>query len=125
MQINHLTLQNDGFIGFQSFEQLEIKQIPQVPGIYAVLKPEGFERLFLATSVGGHFKKQDPSVLQPALEKEWIEDADVLYIGKAGREAPATGDSESAFKSSLTSAAASPLAIGAGGFFGSSPDLRH
>lgn len=84
MQINHLTLQNDGFIGFQSFEQLEIKQIPQVPGIYAVLKPEGFERLFLATSVGGHFKKQDPSVLQPALEKEWIEDADVLYIGKAG-----------------------------------------
>lgn len=84
MQINKLTLKNDGFTGFRSFEQLDIYQVPQVPGIYAVLKPEGFEQLFLAKSVGGQFKKRDPSLLQPALEKEWIEAADVLYIGKAG-----------------------------------------
>jgi hypothetical protein len=50
-----------------------------------VLKPEGFERLFLAKSVGGQFKKRDPSLLQPALELQWIEDTDVLYIGKAGQ----------------------------------------
>jgi hypothetical protein len=84
MQINRRTLQDDGFTGFRSFEQLEISQIPQLPGIYAVLKPEGFERLFLEKSVGGHFKQRDPSLLQAALETEWIEDADVLYLGKAG-----------------------------------------
>lgn len=44
MQIDRVTLQNDRFTGFQSFEELEIPLIPQVPGIYAVLKPEGFER---------------------------------------------------------------------------------
>jgi hypothetical protein len=84
LHFNNQTLEDDGFTGFRSFEQLEINQVPQVPGIYAVLKPEGFERFFLAKSVGGQFKKRDPSLLQAALEKEWIEDADVLYIGKAG-----------------------------------------
>ena len=84
MQINKLTLADEGFVGFRSFEQLDIKRVPQAPGIYAVLKPEGFERLFLTKSVGGWFKNRDPSLLQAALEKEWVEDADVLYIGKAG-----------------------------------------
>lgn len=82
--MNKLTLKDDGFAGFRSFEQLDIKSVPQVPGIYAVLKPEGFERLFLTKSVGGWFKNHDPSLPQPALEQEWVEDADVLYIGKAG-----------------------------------------
>ncbi|MEW9872581.1 hypothetical protein [Arthrobacter sp. HS15c] len=84
MQINKLTLKDDGFAGFRSFEQLDINSVPRVPGIYAVLKPEGFERLFLAKSVGGWFKNRDPSMLQAALEKEWVGDADVLYVGKAG-----------------------------------------
>ena len=85
-----------------------------------VLKPEGFERLFLAKSVGGRFKRRNPSLLQAALEAEWIEDADVLYIGKQVPEAPAIADSESAFKNSPTSAGGSLLAIGTGGSFGSS-----
>jgi hypothetical protein len=84
LQINKRTLKEDGFAGFRSFEQLEINRVPQAPGIYAVLKPEGFERVFLAKSVGGRFKRRDPSLLQSILEAEWIEDADVLYIGKAG-----------------------------------------
>ena len=84
LQINKQTLKEDGFSGFRSFKELDINRVPQAPGIYVVLKPEGFERLFLAKSVGGRFKKRNPSVLQAALEAEWIEDADVLYIGKAG-----------------------------------------
>ncbi|QNE13822.1 hypothetical protein [Pseudarthrobacter sp. NBSH8] len=84
MQMNKQTLKEDGFTGFQSFREMEINRVPQVPGIYAVLKPEGFQPLFLAKSVGGQFKKRDPSLFQAALETHWIEDAEVLYIGKAG-----------------------------------------
>lgn len=84
MQINKLTLKEEGFAGFRSFRQLEINRVPQSPGIYVVLKPEGFEPKFLAKSVGGRFKRRDPSLLQSVLKTEWVEDADVLYIGKAG-----------------------------------------
>jgi hypothetical protein len=84
LKIDKQTLKDDGFTGFRPFKQLDINRVPQGPGIYAVLKPEGFERLFLAKSVGGRFKRRDPSLLQADLETEWIEDADVLYIGKAG-----------------------------------------
>lgn len=84
VHMDRQTLENEGFTGFRSFSELEIAQIPRVPGIYTVLKPEGFERDFLARSAGGQFKGKDPSLLQPALEKEWIEGAAVLYIGKAG-----------------------------------------
>jgi hypothetical protein len=90
MKMNRQLLVDDGFRGFLSFGELEINQVPQVPGIYAVLKPEGFKRLFLSKSVGGKFKKQDPSLLQPALESHWIDDAEILYIGKAGAGAAGT-----------------------------------
>ncbi|MDQ0617410.1 hypothetical protein [Arthrobacter globiformis] len=83
MQINEQMLKDDGFAGFRPFEELDINRVPRAPGIYVVLKPEGFERVFLAKSLGARFKKRDPSMLQPALEAEWIENADVLYIGKA------------------------------------------
>ena len=84
MQFNRQTLKDDGFSGLRSFDQLDINRVPRAPGIFVVLKPEGFERVFLAKSSGARFKKRDPSLPQPALEAEWIENADVLYIGKAG-----------------------------------------
>ena len=84
VQINVQTLKNDGFTGFRSLEQLDINRVPRAPGLYVVLKPGGFERRFLAKSVGARFKKRDPSLPHPALEAEWVENADVLYIGKAG-----------------------------------------
>jgi hypothetical protein len=84
LQFNRQTLKAAGIGGFRSFDQLEINRVPRAPGILAGLKPEGFERVFLAKSLGARFKKRDPSLLQAALEAEWIENADVLYIGKAG-----------------------------------------
>ena len=84
MQINEQTLKDDGFAGFRPFEQLDINRVPRAPGIYVVLKPEGFRQVFLAKSLGSRFKKRDPSLPHPALEAEWVENADVLYIGKAG-----------------------------------------
>ena len=70
--------------GFERSDSSEINRVPQAPGLFAVLKPAGYEPRFLAKSTAGVFKKKDPSLRQEALAAEWIEDADVLYLGKAG-----------------------------------------
>lgn len=84
MPISKQTLKDDGFTGFRLVRDLEINRIPQRPGIFAVLRPEGFEPRFLAKSTAGVFKKKDPSLRAEALHAEWVEDADVIYLGKAG-----------------------------------------
>jgi hypothetical protein len=84
LPINKQTLKEDGFTGFRTFAALEINRIPQKPGIFAVLPPEGFKPQFLAKSTAGIFKKKDPSLREAALATEWVEGAEVLYLGKAG-----------------------------------------
>ncbi|MDQ0681003.1 hypothetical protein QFZ30_004385 [Arthrobacter pascens] len=84
MPINKKTLKDDGFAGFRTFGSLEIMRIPQGTGVFAVLQPEGFKPRFLKKSTAGIFKKKDPSIPGPALADEWVEDADILYFGKAG-----------------------------------------
>ncbi|QCB96184.1 hypothetical protein E5206_03965 [Arthrobacter sp. PAMC25564] len=84
MDFTKQALTADGFAGFRSFAELELTEIPQAPGIYAVLIPEGVVPRFLATSAGGRFKGKDPSLPGPVLSAEWVDGAEVLYIGKAG-----------------------------------------
>jgi len=78
------TLKDDGFAGFRTVGNLEIMRIPQGTGLFAVLRPHGFEPRFLKKSTAGTFKKKDPSLQEPALAAEWVDGADILYIGKAG-----------------------------------------
>ncbi len=84
MTITKQTLKAGGFAGFRAIAALEINRIPQKPGIFAVLRPEGFRPQFLARSTAGVFKKKNPSLPPAALAAEWVDGADVLYIGKAG-----------------------------------------
>ncbi|MEO5780680.1 hypothetical protein [Arthrobacter sp. PAMC25284] len=84
MTITKQTLKSEGFAGFRNIAALDINRIPQKPGIFAVLRPEGFQPQFLAKSTAGIFKKKDPSLPAVALAAEWVDDADVLYVGKAG-----------------------------------------
>lgn len=84
MPLTKKTLKEDGFAGFRPIKSLEINRIPQHQGIFVVLRPAGFEPRFLPKSTAGVFKKKNPSLAQPELEGEWVPDADVLYIGKAG-----------------------------------------
>jgi hypothetical protein len=84
MPINRQSLKQDGFTGFRALGDLEINRIPQKPGIFAVLQPEGFRPQFLARSTAGVFKKKDPTLKADALEAQWVDGADVLYVGKAG-----------------------------------------
>ncbi|MET3812012.1 hypothetical protein [Arthrobacter sp. UYEF3] len=87
--INRQSLKHDGFTGFRPLAELDINRIPQKPGIFAVLRPDGTESAglrpqFLAKSTAGVFKKKDPTLTAAALDAEWVEGADVLYLGKAG-----------------------------------------
>ncbi|KRE82097.1 hypothetical protein [Arthrobacter sp. Soil763] len=101
MPINKQSLKQDGFTGFRPIAELEINRIPQKPGIFAVLRPEGGPQggeqggghgaaprsakpQFLAKSTAGIFKKKDPTLKPDALGTEWVDGADVLYVGKAG-----------------------------------------
>jgi len=84
MPINRQSLKQDGFTGFRTLGDLEINRIPQKPGIFVVLRPEGFRPQFLARSTAGIFKKKDPTLKADALDAEWVGDADLLYVGKAG-----------------------------------------
>lgn len=88
MPLNRASLKRDGFTGFRPLGELEINRIPQKPGIFAVLLPAGgqepVEPQFLAKSTAGVFKKKNPGLPQQTLKAEWVEGADILYLGKAG-----------------------------------------
>lgn len=84
MPATRQTLKAEGFTGFRALAALDINRIPQKPGIFAILQPEGFEPGFLPRSTAGIFKKKDPSLPAEALAAEWVDGADVLYLGKAG-----------------------------------------
>lgn len=84
MQLNKQSLKANGFTGFRPITALEVNRVPQRPGIFVVLRPAGFEPRFLAKSTAGIFKKKDPSLPQERLAAEWIDEADILFIGKAG-----------------------------------------
>ncbi len=63
------------------------KQIPKVPGVYAVLRLDAAIPEFIIWPFGDQYRKKGE--LLPlmydlsSLEKEWIRDTSILYIGKA------------------------------------------
>lgn len=82
--LNRKSLKEDGFTGFRPIADLDVNRVPQRQGVYAVLRPAGFEPRFLAKSTAGVFKKKDPSLTAAEMSAEWVADAAVLYLGKAG-----------------------------------------
>jgi hypothetical protein len=78
------TLKAAGFAGFRPIGGLELMRVPQGTGVFAVLRPYELEPRFLKKSSAGVFKKKDPSVSAEFLLAEWVDGADILYIGKAG-----------------------------------------
>lgn len=76
-----------GFEGFLSIKELQATNCEAVPrerGIYLILRMPLHAPTFLASSVGGHFKKRNPTVELAVLESAWVADTPVVYIGKAG-----------------------------------------
>ena len=82
-------LTDAGFEGFVPFSELPGSSVPRGPGVYVVLRDRIDVPTFLGASPAGRFKAKNPSVEAPALEQAWVQEARVLYIGKAS--AGATG----------------------------------
>lgn len=74
-----------GFEGFLSISSLasNYNPIPKLKGVYCIICLED-NCNFLEVGCGGHFKGKDPNVLTSLLKTNWVEKAQIIYIGKAG-----------------------------------------
>lgn len=77
-------LETVGFRGFVRGDQLPQRRgdIPQQPGVYLAMRPAGKAPIFLPENPAGHFKGRDPSMPVAWLEEQWVEGAEVVYIGR-------------------------------------------
>lgn len=83
MTVRRSDLEELGFTGFVPFADLPTAEVPLGSGVYAVLRPASERPTFLGDSPADRFKGRDPSVTQNVLQRKWVADADVIYIGKA------------------------------------------
>jgi hypothetical protein len=79
-------LECDGFVGWRTFDDLRsdrLAAVPQEGGVYVVVRSSLKEPAFLEANPGGRFKGRDPTVDSAALQANWVNGAEVVYIGKA------------------------------------------
>ena len=74
----------EGFLAISALQTSKCREVPDMRGVYLVLRPDYTRADFLPESTGGHFKEKNPTVPVKCLESRWVENALVLYIGKAG-----------------------------------------
>ncbi|WP_448810381.1 hypothetical protein [Agromyces bauzanensis] len=77
------SLRTDGFEGFLPFAALPQAGVPKLPGVYVVLRAPGDRPQFLERSIAGWFKGKDSTVDVGVLRDAWIDDSEILYIGRA------------------------------------------
>jgi hypothetical protein len=70
----------EGWIPLQTADSSIL--VPEAPGVYAVAYELGRPNIWPAVSCGGWYKGNDPSVTSDRLDTEWIDDCDIVYIGK-------------------------------------------
>jgi hypothetical protein len=71
-----------GWVRFDAL-RIEIHQVPSTGGVYVVVRGSRGLPQFLDANPGGRFKGRDPSVPVEALRANWVDGAEVVYIGKA------------------------------------------
>lgn len=77
-------LTKTGFTGWMPFAAARNSiEWPQSGGVYVVRYEGPSPPDFLIRSCGGWFKDRDPSVTPDALQANWVEGAEIIYIGKA------------------------------------------
>ncbi|MDO5754207.1 hypothetical protein, partial [Arthrobacter sp.] len=77
-------LRAQGFEGFIRICDLTLQDIPPEPGIYAVVWDGDGLPPVAEMSVGGWFKKKNPSVSRAKAMSRLIPGVQLLYLGKAG-----------------------------------------
>jgi hypothetical protein len=81
-------LEELGFQGFVTIGSLfkNSSVLPKVRGVYMILYPSAIAPKFRTIGSGGHFKEKNPNVSLQLLQDNWVDDATIVYIGKAGSE---------------------------------------
>ncbi len=73
----------DGGFSVQELYECSCSQIPSHSGIYIVKRKSQDIPIFLEEGTGGFFKDKNPNVPFKILEDNWVQNTEVLYIGKA------------------------------------------
>jgi len=76
-------LEKAGFEGWLPFGAIAASTCPESGGVYVVTYPDSGAIDFNQRSCGGWFKGKDPTVSLEALAANWVDRAEVVYIGKA------------------------------------------
>jgi hypothetical protein len=76
-------LEKAGFTGWLPFAAIRTSACPTSGGVYVVIHNTESPVAFAKRSCGGRFKGKDPTVTLDALAANWVDGAEVVYIGKA------------------------------------------
>jgi hypothetical protein len=82
MQFTRRSLEAAGFVGWVPFANLPSSSCPTTGGVYVVAYSGGKPTAFLERSGAGWHKGKDPSVSNEQLTANWVDDAEIVYIGK-------------------------------------------
>lgn len=83
MTFTRQSLENAGFTGWLPFVAIRKSGCPISGGVYVVTYQTERAIAFSQRSCGGWFKGKDPTVTPDALAANWVDGAEVVYIGKA------------------------------------------
>jgi len=78
-------LEKEGFTGWQPLAAIRASACPASGGVYVVTYKAECPVAFSERSCGGWFKGKDPTVTLEALTANWVDGAEVVYIGKANQ----------------------------------------
>lgn len=83
MEFSRPALEAAGFVGWIAFPAIRTSACPSAGGVYVITYAGNNPITFSERSCGGWFKGRDPTVSRDALLANWVEGAEVVYIGKA------------------------------------------
>jgi hypothetical protein len=77
-------LRKAGFVGWVPFGELTKRHLPHGRGMYVIVRPDATGPEYLETSTAGWHKGRNPTVPAATLDKHFIREAAVVYIGRQG-----------------------------------------
>ena len=83
MEFTRPSLEAAGYDGWIPFSAIRASACSTSGGVYIITHGGGTPVTFSDKSCGGWFKGKDPTVSYEALLANWVEDVEVVYIGKA------------------------------------------
>lgn len=85
VQFTRPSLEAAGFVGWVPFPAIRASGCPSSGGVYVITYSGDNPATFAERSCGGWFKGKDPTVPNEALAANWVDGAEVVYIGKADK----------------------------------------